>query len=81
MPLVSFNPTKVRLVIEEGKESVLVMRLVAAKGESVELATGGKLELLTGVLRIRERTADAGQGNGSDLPQGLTLPRAGQERA
>jgi hypothetical protein len=64
MPLVSFNPTKVRLVIEEGKESVLVMKVVAAKGESVELATGGKLELLTGVLRIRERMADAGQGNG-----------------
>jgi hypothetical protein len=64
MPLVSFSPTKVRLVIEEGKESVLVMKVVAAKGESVELATGGKLELLTGVLRIRERTADAGQGNG-----------------
>jgi hypothetical protein len=63
MPLVSFNPTKVRLVIEEGKESVLVMKVVAAKGESVELATGGKLELLTGVLRIRERKADAGQRN------------------
>jgi hypothetical protein len=64
MPLVSFNPTKARLVIEEGKDSVLVMKVVAAKGESVELATGGKLELLTGVLRVRECKADAGQGKG-----------------
>src|ERR1700674_782570 len=64
MPLVSFNPTKARLVIEEGKESVLVMKVVAAKGESVELASGGKLELLTGVLRVRECKADAGQGKG-----------------
>ena len=67
MPLVSFNPTKARLVIEEGKESVLVMKVVAAKGESVELATGGKLELLTGVLRVRECKADAGQGNGKGV--------------
>jgi len=64
MPLVSFSPTKVRLVIEGGRESVLVMKVVAAKGESVELATGGKLELLTGVLRIRERMGDPGQDNG-----------------
>lgn len=67
MPLVSFNPTKARLVIEEGKESVLVMKVVAAKGESVELATGGKLERLTGVLRVRECKADAGRGNGKGV--------------
>lgn len=67
MPLVSFNPTKARLVIEEGKESVLVMKVVAAKGESVELATGGKLELLTGVLRVRECKADAEQGNSTGV--------------
>ena len=58
MPLVAFKPTKARLVIEDSKESVLVMKVVLAKGESVELATGGKLETLTGVLRVRERKAD-----------------------
>lgn len=63
MPLVPFKPTKARLVIEDGKESVLVMKVVLAKGESVELATGGKLETLTGVLRVRERKADTAPGN------------------
>lgn len=65
MPLVSFQPTKARLVIEEGKDSVLVMKVAVAKGESVELATGGKLESLSGVLRIRERRTNGSRGNGA----------------
>src|ERR1700737_2625243 len=64
MPLVSFAPTKARLVLEEDKESVLVMRVVLAKGESVELAGGGKLQALAGVLRVRERRADKRTGEG-----------------
>ena len=44
MPLVAFKPTKARLVIEQGRESVLVMRVVVAKGETVALAVGGRLE-------------------------------------
>ena len=64
MPLVSFKPTKARLVIEEGKDTVLVMKVAVAKGETVELATGGRLESLTGVLRIRERKTNGGRGNG-----------------
>ena len=64
MPLVSFKPTKARLVIEDGKDSVLVMRVAVAKGESVELAGGGRLEALSGVLRIRERKVNA-RVNGS----------------
>ena len=64
MPLVSFRPTKARLVIEDGKDSVLVMKVAVAKGETVELASGGRLEALTGVLRIRERKAHA-RGNGA----------------
>ena len=40
MPLVGFTPTKARLVLEENKESVLVMKVTLAKGESVALATG-----------------------------------------
>jgi hypothetical protein len=77
MPLVSFNPTKARLVIEEGKESVLVMKVVVAKGESVELATGGKLESLTGVLRVREYKADTGQGNGKGIGSLVFVPSSG----
>ena len=65
MPLVSFKPTKARLVIEEGKDSVLVMKVALAKGETVELATGGRLESLTGVLRIRERKTNGKHGNGA----------------
>ena len=65
MPLVSFKPTKARLVIEDGKDSVLVMKVAVAKGETVELATGGKLESLSGVLRIRERKPGAVKANGA----------------
>jgi hypothetical protein len=64
MPLVSFKPTKARLVIEDGKDSVLVMKVAVAKGETVELAGGGRLEALSGVLRIRERKASS-RGNGA----------------
>lgn len=65
MPLVSFKPTKARLVIEDGKDSVLVMKVAVARGETVELSSGGRLETLTGVLRIRERKANASKANGA----------------
>ena len=70
MPLVGFTPTKARLVLEENKESVLVMKVVLAKGESVELATGGTMQALAGVLRIRERRADKWPGNGNGNGKG-----------
>lgn len=54
MPLVGFKPTKARLVIEQGNATVLVMRIVAARDERVMLTSGGNLQSLTGVLRIRE---------------------------
>src|SRR6185436_5651528 len=53
MPLVAFKPTKARLVIEQGRESILVMQVVVAKGETVALAVGGRLETTSGFLRIR----------------------------
>jgi hypothetical protein len=56
MPLVGFKPTKARLVIEQNKESVLVMKVVVASGETVELTSGGTLESLAGILRIREHS-------------------------
>jgi len=55
MPLVGFRPTKARLIIEDSNDIVLVMKVVVADSESVEFATGGKLDALSGVLRIRER--------------------------
>jgi hypothetical protein len=55
MPLVHFRPTKARLVIEDGRDSVLVMKVVLDADDAVELSTGGSLASLPGVLRIRER--------------------------
>jgi len=56
MPLVAFKPLKARLVIEEDRGTLLVMKVAVAEGESVALATGGNLEALSGVVRIRERS-------------------------
>jgi hypothetical protein len=55
MPLVGFRPTKARLVMESGKDSVLVMLVTVGDDDAVDLATGGTLKDLGGVLRIRER--------------------------
>ena len=65
MPLVGFRPTKARLIIEDSNDTVLVMKVVVADSESVEFATGGKLDALTGVLRIRERKEGETSRNGS----------------
>lgn len=61
MPLMGLRPTKARLVMEHSRDSVLVMKVVLDDDEAVELATGGTLRELTGVLRIRERKSN---GNG-----------------
>ncbi len=61
MPLVGLKPTKARLVMENAKDSVLVMRVVLDSEDAVDLTTGGALQDLAGVLRIRER-----KGNGAD---------------
>ena len=61
MPLVGFRPTKARLIIDDSNDTVLVMKVVVADSESVELASGGKLDALTGVLRIRERKEGEGR--------------------
>jgi len=63
MPLVGFRPTKARLIIENNKDSVLVMKVVLDADDAVELSTGGTLKDLVGVLRIRERKTN-GAGNG-----------------
>jgi hypothetical protein len=66
MPLVGFRPTKARLIIEDSKASVLVMKVVVYNGDSVRLATGDKLEELTGVLRVRSKD-NGTRGGASDL--------------
>ena len=66
MPLVGFRPTVARLVIENTKDSVLVLKVVVDRGEAVELTTGGALQDLQGVLRIRERGAAADGGTAKD---------------
>jgi hypothetical protein len=65
MPLVGFSPTKARLIIENGKDSILVMKVTVSRGESVELSSGERLEALSGVVRIRERKSNSGKANGA----------------
>ena len=65
MPLLGFRPTKARLVMEDDKDSVLVMKVVLDGDDAVELATGGTLQQLAGVLRIRERRNHAPEGGGA----------------
>lgn len=65
MPLLGFRPTKARLVMEDDKDSVLVMKVVQDGDDAVELATGGTLQQLAGVLRIRERRNHAPNGGGA----------------
>lgn len=65
MPLLGFRPTKARLVMEDDKDSVLVMKVVPDGDDAVELATGGTLQQLAGVLRIRERRNHAPEGGGA----------------
>ena len=55
MPLIRLKPHKARVVIEDGAEMILVLMVTLNRGESVELASGGRLESMKGMLRIRER--------------------------
>jgi hypothetical protein len=55
MPLIRLKPHKARVVIEDGAEMILVLMVTLNRGESVELASGGRLEMMKGMLRIRER--------------------------
>lgn len=77
MPLVGFRPTKARLIIEDSKASVLVMKVVVYHGDSVKLATGGMLEELTGVLRIRERKDNGARNGAIDLGSLVYIAESG----
>ena len=79
MPLVGFRPTKARLIIEDSNDIVLVMKVVVADSESVEFATGGKLDALSGVLRIRERKEGETTRNGTHPAGSLVYIEASGE--
>src|SRR5258707_314127 len=78
MPIVSFKPTKARLVIEETRESVLVMKIMLTQGDTVELATGGTLETLVGVARIRERAIGTELEPGGEIGALVFVPASGE---
>lgn len=78
MPIIGFKPTKVRLVIEQTRESVVVMRVLAAPGESVELASGGRLEQLSGMLRIREQRGERPRRAGRTIGSLVFVEPAGR---
>ena len=80
MPLVAFKPTKARLVIEQGRESILVMKVIVAKGETVALAVGGRLESTSGFLRIRERKEERGRNENKAVGSIVYVPAAGDDR-
>lgn len=83
MPLVAFKPTKARLVIEQGRESILVMKVIVAKGETVALAVGGRLESTSGFLRVRERKEERGRNENKAVGSIVFVPAAsgGRERS
>jgi hypothetical protein len=55
MPIIRLKPHKARVVIEDGAEMILVLKVTLPRGESVGLASGGRMETMQGMLRIRER--------------------------
>src|SRR4051794_31999220 len=77
MPVVSFVPTKARLVLEQSRDTVLVMRVVLARGDNVLLTDGGQLQLLTGVARIREQK----HGDASSPTEGSLIYVGGAAKA
>src|SRR5512141_855869 len=77
MPLVAFKPTKARLVIEQGRESILVMQVLVAKGEPVALVAGGRLESMSGFLRIRERKEERGRNENKAVGSMVYVDAAG----
>jgi len=55
MPLIRLKSHTARVVIEDGAAMILVLKVSLNRGETVELASGGRMEALNGMLRIRER--------------------------
>jgi hypothetical protein len=81
MPLVGFRPTKARLIIDDSNDTVLVMKVVVADSESVEFATGGKLDALSGVLRIRERREGESRNGSAGIGSLVYIAESGEGAA
>ncbi len=77
MPLVGFRPTKARLILDDRKASVLVMKVAVYPGDSVKLAGGGTLEELGGVLRVRERKDNGTRNGGNDVGSLVYIEESG----
>lgn len=83
MPLIRLKPHKARVVIEDGAEMILVLMVTLNRGESVELASGGRLEMMKGMLRIRERGGLLTRADGKTNGRLTFVPESasGSERA
>lgn len=80
MPLIGFKPNKARLVIEQGKATVLVLRIVAVRDEHVLLTSGGNLQLLTGMLRVREQDDRRGRRATRTTGSIIYVPDSGRDK-
>jgi hypothetical protein len=80
MPLVSFKPAKARLVVEQGKGTVLVLRIATARDENVLLSSGGTLQALTGIARVREHDDRRGYRAHRTTGSIVFVPEAGSNR-
>jgi hypothetical protein len=65
------------VVIEDGAEMILVLKVSLNRGESVMLASGGRLETLNGMLRIRERGGLLTRADGKVSGRLTFVPEAG----
>lgn len=74
MPLIRLKPHKARVVVEDGAEMILVLKVTLNRGESVELASGGRMETMNGMLRIRERGGLLARADGRILGKLTYVP-------
>ncbi len=76
MALIGFKPTKARLVLADGSETLLVMKVAVAPGETIALTGGGTLDALAGSLRIRERRLNPSRSRARSVGTLLFVPGA-----
>jgi hypothetical protein len=74
MALIGFKPTKARLVLGDGSETLFVMKVTLSPGESVALTGGGTLESLAGSLRVRDRRLNPTRKSGRSVGTLLFVP-------
>ena len=77
MPLIAFEPTKARLVIEQGARVFSSCGSTSPRARRVALAVGGRLESTSGFLRIRERKEERGRNANKAVGSLVFVPAAG----